>query len=69
MWQMLRRSRINLTLAYLQDLLPGSVLKHQATPLLIQVDLFQATELETEGKGDRRLGRLPQWVGHDWGFI
>nr|XP_044627705.1 ral guanine nucleotide dissociation stimulator-like [Equus asinus] len=48
MWQMLRHSRINLTLAYLQDLLPGSVLKHQATPLLIQVDLFQATELETE---------------------
>nr|XP_023490707.1 ral guanine nucleotide dissociation stimulator isoform X6 [Equus caballus] len=48
MWQMLRHSRINLTLAYLQDLLPGSVLKHQATPLLIQVELFQATELETE---------------------
>ncbi|XP_070099266.1 ral guanine nucleotide dissociation stimulator isoform X5 [Equus caballus] len=48
MWQMLRHSRINLTLAYLQDLFPGSVLKHQATPLLIQVDLFQATELETE---------------------
>ncbi|XP_070367624.1 ral guanine nucleotide dissociation stimulator-like isoform X3 [Equus asinus] len=48
MWQMLHHSRIKLTLAYLQDLLPGSVLKHQATPFLIQVDLFQATELETE---------------------
>ncbi|XP_070429436.1 ral guanine nucleotide dissociation stimulator-like isoform X11 [Equus przewalskii] len=48
MWQMLHHSGIKLTLAYVQDLLPGSVLKHQATPFLIQVDLFQATELETE---------------------
>ncbi|XP_070092070.1 ral guanine nucleotide dissociation stimulator isoform X2 [Equus caballus] len=48
MWRMLHHSGIKLTLAYLQDLLPGSVLKHQATPFLIQVDLFQATELETE---------------------
>ena len=67
-WQHLHRSGFNLKLACMQDILPGLGQKHHATPFLIQLELFQATEAESAGKGGCRLGRLPQEVGHDWVF-